>query len=231
MKRVYILVIVTLVIFIGLGINSSRAFVWEIDDQTYAYRSDNLLRLHILANSSSPEDQFLKRQIRDLIVGETSGLFQEVSSMDQAMEVTNTHLLSLQSKVEEYLHSQGKKLNVHMDLGDFNFPTRTYGNLTLPAGEYQALRVVLGEGDGNNWWCVLFPPLCLDNEEENLVDQEESMMTFVLSQNPDELEIEYRLKFLEGLEEVPQWVKANYMNVLRLALMGSNGVVLPHDEE
>lgn len=212
MKRIYILIVTTLVILIGLGLNASQAFEWE-DDPSYAYRSDNLLRLHILADSSSPEDQYLKRQVRDLILHETKTFFQDVPDFEQAIEVTNTNLPNLQRKVEEYLHHQGNDIQVKMDMGRFHFPTRTYGDVTLPAGEYQALRVMLGKGEGNNWWCVLFPPLCLDQGEEK-VDEKQLM---AMAYDPTKVKVEYRLKLWETMKTVPGWIAARCRSLFGLA--------------
>lgn len=202
MKRLYILIVATLVILVGLGLNASKAFEWE-DDPTHAYRSDNLLRLHILADSSSPNDQYVKRQVRDLILQETRAFFQDVPDFEHAVEVTSTNLPNIQRRVEEYLQSQGSSLRVKMDLGHFDFPTRTYGNVTLPAGEYQALRVTLGKGEGNNWWCVLFPPLCIDYEE-NPDDKQLLAMPY----DPAKVKVEYRFKLWEVCKSVPRWVGA-----------------------
>ncbi len=220
MRRLYILIIATFAILICLGFNSSRAIVWENDNGAYAFRSDNLLRLHILANSSSPEDQYLKRQIRDLIIDEAHGLFTNVNDLNQAVEVTNTNLPTLKHRIEEYLFSQGKKLEVKMDIGNFEFPTRTYGNVTLPAGDYRALRVTLGEGDGNNWWCVLFPPLCLDQEEKITKNDKKQLSSIFLANEPEEIKVEYRFKILETLGEIPKWVRAcaesKYFSTLKI---------------
>lgn len=227
MKRVLILIVTTLVVVVCLGWNASNAFVFD-GNEPHAYRSDNLLRLHILANSSSPDDQYLKRQVRDFVVQQTQGLFKEVTNVERAVEVTSSMLPTLQKSVQEYLQSQGRRVQVQMELGHFDFPTRTYGDVTLPAGEYQALRVILGEGEGNNWWCVLFPPLCLD-EEKSLQDDQDLMALAYTGESG--LQIEYRFKLLEKLEAVPQWVRANYQSLLRTAVMGSNGVVLARGEE
>ncbi|AZR73028.1 stage II sporulation protein R [Anoxybacter fermentans] len=226
MKRLYILIIVTIVILICLGFNASQAFVLTNGSTEYAYRSNNLLRLHILANSSSPEDQYLKRQVRNLILKETSGFFKDIPSLDRAVEVTSTNLPNLKRKIEDYLQSQGKNYSVKLEIGRFEFPTRTYGNMTLPEGEYQALRVVLGKGEGNNWWCVLFPPLCLDNE-----DDERQLMALAFTRNKRDLEVKYRFKILDTLEEIPQWVKMNYLEILRLAVMGSNAAMVRGNED
>lgn len=228
MKRVSILIIVTIAMLICLGFNASKAFILVENQNQPAYTSDNLLRLHILANSSSPQDQYLKRQVRDLILKETNKFFDDIPTLERAVEVTDTKLPTLQQKVREYLKTQGKDYNVKMEIGDFHFPTRTYGDITLPAGEYQALQVVLGEGDGNNWWCVLFPPLCLDNEKEKKVKNEETLLAIKALSKEKDIEVEYRFKFLESFkvfDSVPQWVNTNYEELLKLAIMGSNGPV------
>lgn len=209
MRRLYVLIVATLVILCCLGVMSSRAFVLEAGD-TNAYRTDNLLRLHILANTSSPEDQYLKREVRDIILRETKNFYKDIKEADRAVAVTSTNLPTLQRRVEEYLKSQGKDIPVKMELGRFEFPTRTYGNVTLPAGEYQALQVVLGEGEGNNWWCVLFPPLCMDNEKSNPKLSEKQLMSVAFSKDQGNMKVHYRFKLLSKLESVPKWVKSKF---------------------
>ena len=207
MKRLSALLIATFLVTCCLGFMSSNAFRLEAGD-TEAYCSDNLLRLHILANSSSPEDQYLKREVRDLVIQETRGFFDNVANADRAVEVTSTNLPTLQHRIEEYLRSKGRPMTVKLELGRFQFPTRTYGQVTLPDGEYQALRVILGNGEGNNWWCVLFPPLCMDKEKANQGVDEKKLMALALSKNQGNLKVHYRLKLLEKLEGIPRWVKS-----------------------
>lgn len=219
MKRIYILIVTTLVILVGLGLNASKAFEWE-EDPAYAYRSDNLLRLHILADSSSPDDQYLKRQVRDLILQETRGFFQDVPDFEHAVEVTSTNLPNLQRKVEEYLRNQGSDVRVKMDLGRFDFPTRTYGDVTIPAGEYHALRVTLGKGEGNNWWCVLFPPLCLDQSDENIDEKQLMAMAY----DPTKVKVEYRLKLWETFKAIPRWVVARYRSLFGIAAVQNSAL-------
>lgn len=223
-KRLYILLIVILVFLVCLGYNSSRAIVWENEVDKQAYCSNNLLRLHIQANSSSPEDQYLKRQIRDLILIETKQFFKEAEDYEKAVKVAELKIPDLQWKIEEYLQSQGKNLSVELKLGRFEFPTRTYGDLTLPQGDYQALQVIIGNGEGNNWWCVLFPPLCIDNEEGEKTD-ENMFLKLAFAKDDDNFEVEYRLKFLEVLSDIPEWIKADYLDILRITLLGSNGIL------
>ncbi|MCG8642267.1 MAG: stage II sporulation protein R [Desulfobacterales bacterium] len=223
-KRLYILIIVILAFLICLGYNSTRAIVWENEVDKQAYCSNNLLRLHIQASSSSPEDQYLKRQIRDLILTETKHFFKKVDDHEKAVKVAEYNIPDLQWKIENFLQSQGKNIPIELKLGRFEFPTRTYGDLTLPQGKYQALQIIIGNGEGNNWWCVLFPPLCLDNEESENVD-ENMFLKLAFAKDDEDFQVEYRFKFLEVLSDIPEWIKADYLDILRITLLGSNGIL------
>ena len=222
MKRLIVLIIVSLVFLTGLGITSSWALVWE-DQYQIAYRSENLLRLHIIGNSNSPADQYLKRQIKDIILKESRSYFQDVPDLETAVQVSSTHLPSLQEKIQEFIHSQEKDFSVQIELGRFDFPTRTYNNVTLPAGEYQALKVYLGEAKGNNWWCVLFPPLCLDHQEQVVESDSDHFFLLPFSREKVDFPVEYRWKILDLFQEIPSWLKTDYWQFLRLAVLGSNG--------
>ncbi len=118
------------------------------------------LRLHILANSDSEEDQRVKLLVRDAVLG----LFRERFSADTKTEAVDC-LLSLgpelQQTAERVLEENGMEPRVTLEAGEFDFPDRSYGDEFYPAGRYAALRVILGEGAGHNWWCVMFPPLCV----------------------------------------------------------------------
>lgn len=115
--------------------------------------AQELVRLHIVANSDSERDQALKLKVRDRILRVSSENF--ASKEDAARS-----LLSYTELAKDELRKNGCDLNVTSEYGKFYFPTKRYDNLSLPAGEYDAVRIVIGEGEGQNWWCVLFPPLC-----------------------------------------------------------------------
>ncbi|MEW5898472.1 MAG: stage II sporulation protein R [Bacillota bacterium] len=129
-----------------------------------AYNNHNLIRLHVIANSDSPVDQALKYQVRDAIVGAMAEKFGGVENAEQARRIVLENLDYIQQLAAERIRAAGKNYPVTVEMGDFPFPAKTYhSNLydfTLPAGNYEAVRVVLGRGGGANWWCVLFPPLC-----------------------------------------------------------------------
>lgn len=121
------------------------------------------IRLRILANSDSPEDQLVKREIRDAVVGQMQewvARLDNPQSLEEARELTRRHLPELHILVGEELSKRGISYAYDVELGVVPFPTKLYGRTVYPAGEYEAVRITLGEGKGQNWWCVLFPPLC-----------------------------------------------------------------------
>lgn len=133
-----------------------------------AFRPGNLIRLHIIANSDSPADQRVKLQIRDDLLREAGDLFRHVRDPEEATEVARRNLPLFRNIAERRLRAEGFDYPVRVQYGVYPFPVRTYGRITLPAGQYRALRVVLGEGRGHNWWCVLFPPLCFLDMDSDL---------------------------------------------------------------
>ena len=125
-----------------------------------AYNQHNLIRFHVIANSDSNWDQAMKRQVRDLIVREMTPEFEKARGLDDAREIARTHLEDIRIMAQKQVRSWGEEYPVRVQLGNYDFPVKTYGELTLPAGKYEAVRVIIGKGQGANWWCVLFPPLC-----------------------------------------------------------------------
>ena len=126
-----------------------------------AYNTESLIRLHILANSDLSSDQDLKLQVRDAIIAQTHHLFAGSSTKAEAWQELVDNEAVVRSIAEDVVHKAGKSYPIEIKLGRYDFPERTYGPLTVPAGDYHAMQVVIGEGQGRNWWCVLFPPLCL----------------------------------------------------------------------
>lgn len=121
----------------------------------------SFLRLHLLANSDLPADQDIKLKIRDLLVAELSSEYANATSLAEAVQHLNTNLPVLENKINQYLKSAGFAYSVRGQITKEVFPPATYQELHLPAGTYLSLQMVLGKGEGRNWWCVLYPPLCL----------------------------------------------------------------------
>ena len=122
--------------------------------------ADQVIRLHVIANSDADADQDLKRAVRDAILAEVTPLFEQVRTQGDARAAIAAATPQIQRAAERVIAANGKGYPVHIELGRFNFPAKAYGTLFLPAGEYTALRVLIGQAKGANWWCVLFPPLC-----------------------------------------------------------------------
>lgn len=165
--------------------------------------SEKVLRLHVLANSDSEADQQLKLKVRDAILQESDRLFQQSDSKEAAMAQMATHLSDVEQVAERTLRKNGCDLPVTAALKKVKFNTRTYGNITLPAGDYDALQVEIGAAKGKNWWCVLFPSLCVPSSTN-------VQMEDVLTQ--DELQVveqsgyDVRFKVVEWYEAVKGWI-------------------------
>lgn len=134
----------------------------KVNEKAYvvAYNQDNLIRFHVIANSDSEKDQALKRRVRDLIVQKMTPEFEKAQTIEDARRVAGLHLADIEAIARSEVRIWGRDYPVKAELGSFAFPAKAYGNLVLPPGEYEAVRVVIGAGQGANWWCVLFPPLC-----------------------------------------------------------------------
>jgi stage II sporulation protein R len=154
--RVAGVLLAALAVLAGMGLRAAGSG----EEGEVAFQRGSLIRLHIIANSDSPADQRVKLQVRDDLLRDAGRLFRGTRRAAEAREVVQRNLPLLRAIAERRLRAEGFAYPVAVHYGAYPFPVRTYGDLTLPTGRYQALRVVLGEGRGRNWWCVLFPPLC-----------------------------------------------------------------------
>ena len=128
--------------------------------QTQSALAERVVRLHVLANSDSEADQALKLTVRDAVLAETEVLLDGAETREDAAGILETQLPHLRQVAERTLAERGSADPVEVRLETAEFPTKTYDGFALPAGEYLALRVLIGEAAGQNWWCVVFPPLC-----------------------------------------------------------------------
>lgn len=154
------------------------------------------LRLHVIANSDSVYDQEVKLMVRDKILNSLESYIGDAENKEEAMRGISSHLAQIEADCNEVL-APLVSYTAKPVLAESEFPTRSYGNLILPAGEYDALRIVLGAGEGKNWWCVLFPPLCFVDAAGNF----ESVATSAGNAAPpaNNQNIEVRLKVREFL--------------------------------
>ncbi|MDE6762052.1 MAG: stage II sporulation protein R [Oscillospiraceae bacterium] len=168
--------------------------------ENYRDITETVFRLHILANSDSEKDQSLKLLVRDAVLEENSAVFEGCLSAEEAAEAAEKHMDEIKSTAERVLAENCAGYGAECSVAKMRFDDRVYDNITMPAGEYLALRVTLGEAEGKNWWCVMFPPLCLP-----AVSGEAAEEVF----SPEELELleahksyECRFYFLELLEKL-----------------------------
>ncbi len=148
----------------ALGVAVSIVVSAGAGEQDGVMFDGELIRFHVLANSDSEADQALKLRVRDRILEETCLPLEEAQNTTEAVAQIQKHMADIREVALKEIQSQGYDYPVSVQLGVFDFPVRQYGNVTLPAGRYPALRVVIGEGAGHNWWCVMFPPLCFVEE-------------------------------------------------------------------
>lgn len=127
---------------------------------------NHVLRLHVLANSDSAEDQSLKLKVRDRILTESRGLMDNVKNKTEAQDAVRAAIPQLKAAAEDEVKKQGYAYPVDVEMVHMYFTTREYEKVTLPAGDYDSLRVTIGKAVGRNWWCVIFPPMCLPAAEE-----------------------------------------------------------------
>ena len=130
--------------------------------------ADRIIRFHVIANSDSPRDQALKLAVRDRVLEEAQSFYPQDASLDEARAALEAHLPQLAAAGQEVTRAQGSPCPVTARLEECWFPTKEYDGFALPAGRYTALRVIIGEGAGQNWWCVAFPPLCLEAASETV---------------------------------------------------------------
>ena len=166
----------------------------------------DVIRLHVLAHSDSEEDQALKLQVRDRVLEETEQLFLSAQDKAEAAELVKKNLPAIQSAARQVVLENGYDYDVEVTFQNEYFTTREYDNFTLPAGRYDAVRVKIGAAQGHNWWCVMFPPLCIPAAESEQkvetvigVDGKE-----IISNRP---KYEFKFKILEVLEDIGEWFR------------------------
>ena len=134
--------------------------ILPVQADEYNFIPEESIRLRILANSNTPVDQTLKRNIRDAVNAQITTWVEQLEDVDDAREVIRANMAELDQIVEEELVGAGSKEEFNISLEETAFPTKLYGSRLYPAGQYEAVLITLGNGNGDNWWCVLFPPLC-----------------------------------------------------------------------
>lgn len=202
-----ILVLVLLIISIAYII---RPYMADRDRCIDTYK-ENIIRFHVRANSDREEDQLLKLKVRDSILKETRAQFSGSRSIEDTRRIVKDNLDNIKSIAQEAVDEEGMDIPVEVSFGQRDFPTRKYGNITLPSGEYETLQVSIGEGEGKNWWCVMFPPLCfVDMGYNNIGNSGEE-----LGQSLKEADVD----FLLSNKEPPIVLRSKIMEIIKRTRM------------
>lgn len=174
---------------------------------TQSALADEVLRLHVVANSDSDADQAVKLQVRDAILSAATPYLDGVQGQEEAQQALEPHLEELAQAGAQVLREAGMDYPITVSIQDVWFPTREYTDFALPAGTYRSLQVILGAGVGHNWWCVVYPPLCVGSVSEESV---ETSASGVLSEDQISLisgqdgEYVLRFKVLEWWDSLVQ---------------------------
>ena len=168
---------------------------------------NSVFRLHIIANSDSKEDQDLKYKVRDNVIDYMNSLCSSANSKEEVISIANNNLNDFKQIALDTIKENGFDYDVSVEINNVFFPTKTYGDISLPEGYYDALRIKIGKSTGQNWWCVMFPPLCFvdvssgivpaESKElmkENLTEEEYDLISTGNNQNS---EIKFKFKLIE----------------------------------
>lgn len=166
---------------------------------------NSVFRLHVIANSDTKEDQDLKYKVRDNLIEYMNSLCKDVTSKEEAIKISKLHEEDFLNIANNTIKENGYSYPVTIEFGNFSFPTKDYGDISLPAGYYDALRVKIGEAKGQNWWCVMFPPLCFVNvssgivpeESKELIKQELNDEEYSIITKEDSSNIQFKIGLIE----------------------------------
>ena len=168
-KRIYILVSILISILIIATLIIGKE-INKIEACTYDYK-DKLIRFHVIANSDTDEDQKLKLKVRDAVISYLQPKLENSKSIDESEAIIKNEYKQLETISRNIILKNGYDYNVNLGLQYSNFPAKQYSSVVLPAGKYKALKIIIGEGKGKNWWCVMFPPLCFVDDENGVIDE------------------------------------------------------------
>ena len=177
--------------------------------------SNSVFRLHVIANSDTEEDQNLKYLVRDALIEYMNSISNKCISRKEAISIAESHQDDFYTIAHQIISDNGYNYDVNINIGNFAFPTKNYGDISLPAGYYDALRVEIGNANGQNWWCVMFPPLCFVDVSSGIVPEEsKEMMQAELSEEEFQIisqhtpEVTFKFKLLELFTDVANTLTA-----------------------
>ena len=199
-NAILLIFLLSLYIFI-----SAQSYVTAVSSDL----SEAVFRLHVLANSDSDEDQELKLKVRDKLLAYMNSICADCSTKEEAISIAQNHKEEFKKIAEETIKENGYNYSVQININNFYFPTKNYGDISLPAGFYDALRVEIGSGKGKNWWCVMFPSLCfidissgiVDDEAKENLEEHLSDESFNIISDSENTELKFKFKLIEFFAE------------------------------
>ncbi|MGM7703084.1 stage II sporulation protein R [Pseudalkalibacillus sp. Hm43] len=195
-RKTIVLILLSLMIMVVFYETQIKVANASFNDVPQEMIPDESIRLRILANSDSKADQEVKRSIRDEVNAQITNWVLGIESIDEARTIIKQELPSIKKIVQQALLQKGIQEAFSVDFGNVSFPTKMYGDLVYPAGEYEAVLISIGEGTGANWWCVLFPPLCfLDFDNGDAVQPEQEGSEQAVAEAVQEQAEEPEVKF------------------------------------
>ena len=198
-KRFYVAIVITLVCLMALSFLPVRG-----EQEIY----DTVVRLHVLAHSDTEEDQALKLIVRDTVLAAAAPYLDGCTTQAEAVEALTAHLSDLETAAATVIAAEGYDYPVTVLLGEEDYPTRTYESCAFPAGTYVSLRVLIGDAAGQNWWCCLFPPLCLsaatakEDNEDAFIQVGLTKDQYGIITETGKTKYKVRFKILEVMEEL-----------------------------
>jgi stage II sporulation protein R len=206
MKKIFCFFLCIVVVLVGaLEISNVKAQAAENDI------SNKIIRFHVIANSDSINDQAVKLKVRDDVLSYLSPKLKKSGSLAESREILNKNSGQIKKIAEAQLRKSGYNYSVKTELSNENFPIKTYGNITLPQGKYQAYRIIIGSGKGQNWWCVMFPPLCFVDITTGSISYKQTQKEMMKVLTPEEYSlvdnqnvgnIKIKFKFLEIFNKI-----------------------------
>lgn len=174
-KKLGIIFIIFIISFLnGCVKNENGQDVFSGKELVLEDIQDKIIRFHVLANSDTEEDQALKLKVRDRVIDAMSSKFSECNDVDDARDVMLNSIDEVSAIAKEVIGENGYNYTVTCEISRENFPDKMYGDVLFPQGEYEAFRILIGEAKGQNWWCVMFPPLCFVDESRQAVNTKET---------------------------------------------------------
>ena len=196
--------IITIFLLIGCTSVSNNDLL-NNEELKYEEIKNEIIRFHVLANSDSPEDQDLKIKVRDAIIEHVYKELESSKSIEESREYLINNKDVIEGIAKEVIISSGYNYNVNSSLLKENFPDKMYGDILFPQGEYEAFKILIGEAEGQNWWCVMFPPLCFVDETKETIDNYKTRENLEINEElemKEENKIVFKSKILEGLKKL-----------------------------